>query len=148
MNAYSFKDTSLVLSFATGSFTVNGGKVGIGGFTLRNMTERSAMLVGADGGVTISYVAGDNAEMDIETQQSSDLHRFLIQTFNQLKTAADNGDPTTWASGSSTWRSLVDRRSGVIQGLVFTKIPDEPRGAQAQNVTWRFMAGDSQQQAA
>jgi hypothetical protein len=107
-------------------------------------TERTAQLVGADGGVTQSYIAGDNGQITLETQQTSDLHKYLLRVYNSAKTSADNGDPATWSAGTATARDLVDGTGQVINGWAVTKVPDIPKGPQAQNVNWVLMAGDIQ----
>ena len=142
---YSFTAISLALSFGAGigdyAFT---GKEGKGTISVEMATEKTTQDLAADGGVMQSYIAGDNGTGSIEMQQTSDLHAFLLNAYNTLKTAADAGDPSEWASGSMSVRSLVDGAWHTLNGVSFGKVPPATYAAQGSKKTWPLMAADVQ----
>lgn len=144
MKNYSFKDLSGAFNHPDVGPFAFAGKIGTGQLTVLNSTERTAHAVAADGAVMVSYISGDNGQINIETQQTSDLNNFLRRWFNAIKTAADNGDTSGWAAASLTLRSLVDGTGHVCTGISPAKVPDTPYAAQGQNITWTLMAADIQ----
>ena len=144
-STYSFKDLSGAITFpGIGSFSFFG-QIGLGRLLLSNLTERTAQDVAADGSVMVSYISGDNAHLELEAQQTSDLHEFLLAAFNTLKSLADAGDVANWAAGQVTFRNLVDGTMHILNGVSFSKIPDKPYAAQGQRITWTLPVADSQQ---
>src|SRR5579872_2486451 len=91
---YSFKDTSGAFNHPTVGNFLFAGQIGAGHFMVGMAIERTVHDTAADGNVMVSYVAGDPGFLDIEVQQTSELHAFLLNWFNTVKTAADAGDPT------------------------------------------------------
>jgi Bacteriophage KPP10, Structural protein ORF10 len=146
MTVYSFKDLSGNFSHpAVGSFILNGGNIGFGQVTVAMTTEKTTHDVAADGSVMVSFISGDNGSVDIEVQQTSALHNFLLDWYNRVKTAADLGDVTLWAAGSMLLRNIVDNTSHSITGISPSKLPDKVYAAQGGKITWKLMAADSQQ---
>jgi Bacteriophage KPP10, Structural protein ORF10 len=146
MTVYSFKDLSgSFFHPAVGSFILNGGNIGFGQVTVAMTTEKTAHDVAADGSIMVSFISGDNGSVDIEVQQTSQLHNFLLSWYNAIKTAADAGDVTLWAAGSMLLRNIVDRTSHTLTGISPSKIPDKVYAAQGGKVTWKLMAADAQQ---
>ena len=144
-NTYSFKDLVGVLTNAAFgvSFSLTGGSVGFGAMTVTMTTERTSHDVAADGTVMPSYIAGNNADIEMEIQQTSPLHHKLLDLYNILATAADNDDVTGWAATTIAFRTLLDGSSHLLSGVSFSKVPDKPYQAQGQRVRWRLMAANA-----
>jgi hypothetical protein len=146
LTTYSFKDTSGAFAHpSVGAFTLNGGNIGLGRITVSMTTEKSVQDVASDGSVMTSFISGDNGTAQIEVQQTSDLHAFLLSWYNQIKTLADAGDVTLWAAGTLTLRNLVDGTSHYLSGISPTKLPDKVYEAHGQKLVWTLMAADAQQ---
>lgn len=144
MTTYSFKDSSGAFSHPlAGAFLFQGQK-GMNQMVVINTVERTEHNVAADGAVMVSYRAGDNGQINIECQQTSDFHAFMVAWFNLCKTAADNGDVSQWARASITIVNPVSRSMHVATGVSPAKVPDKPYAAQGQTVTWTLMAADIQ----
>jgi hypothetical protein len=141
MTTYSFKDlTGAFVHPLTGSFILGGGDVGLGQISISMTTDRTVQDVAADGGVMVSYIAGDNGTVAVETQQTSDLHAFLLNWFNACKTAADNGDVSNWAAASISIRNLLDGSTHTMLGVSPGKVPDKVYQSQGQKITWTLPA--------
>jgi Protein of unknown function (DUF3277) len=141
MEQYSFKDLLGAIDSVAGAFSLFG-QIGAGRLTISNATERTVQAVSADGSIMVSYIAGRNGAVSIETQQTSLLHKYLLEWFNLAQTAADNGDVSGWASGTVSFRALLDGSYHFLTGVSLAKTPDKPYGSQGENVTWTLMAAD------
>jgi hypothetical protein len=140
ITTYSFKSVSGAFNDPlVGNFTF-AGQIGTGRFTVSMAVERTAHDNAADGATMVSYLAGDQGAVDIEVQQVSPLHQFLLNWFNTLKSQADQGNPSDWAGATMTLRDTVNQTGHVLSGLSPSKIPDKPYAAQGQRLTWRIMA--------
>jgi hypothetical protein len=144
MTTYSFKDTTGAFEHPNVGEFQFAGQIGMGEFVVVMAQERTSHDIAADGNVMVSYLAGDNGSLDIQVQQTSALHAFLLAWFNTVKTAADNQDVANWAAATVTLRSLVDGSTHVLTGVSPSKIPDKTYAAQGGKVTWRLMAADVQ----
>jgi len=143
---YSFRDLTGVLinPILDIPYQLVGGNIGLGSITIKMLTERADVLVGTDGSVMPMYIAGANAEMTIEVQQTSDLHHALIDLYNLLVTAADwNNDVSFWAATTISLRTITDGTGHYLTGVMPRKIPDKPYAAKGQNVTWNFLAANA-----
>jgi hypothetical protein len=142
---YSFK--SLVGVFTNPPLGVTipltGGNLGAGGFTVRMTTDRTVHEVAADGTVLISYIAGDNGELDIEAQETSVLHSALLAAYNLALAAANADDVSAWATIAISFRMLTDGSQHLFSGVSFQKFPDKPYQARGQNVTWKLMIANA-----
>lgn len=138
---YSFRDLTggLVNPLLAANIPIVGGNIGNGALTVRMATERTTHMVGADGVVMPTYRAGDNGDVTIEMQQTSSLHHALLALFNALKTQADGGDISNWASTVISLRTILDGSGHLCSGVSFQKVPDKPYAADGQNVTWVLM---------
>ncbi len=137
MTLYSFKDlTGAYIHPLGGQYILGGGNVGLGQITISMVQDRTVTDMSADGSAMVSYIAGDNGTISIEVQQTSDLHSFLLSTFNSCKTAADNGDVSDWAAGTITVRNLLDGSGHTATGVSFGKVPDKVYQQTGQKVTW------------
>ena len=136
MKNYSYKDSAWALIDAlNGSFSGSGQK-GLSTITISMATERTVTDVSADGTVQVSYVSGDNGVTSIEMQQTSDAYNFFVNCYNAAKAAADSGNSIYWAARTMTIRDLTSGLTHVLRGISFAKLPDYPRAAQGQKVTW------------
>jgi hypothetical protein len=143
---YSFKDSSGALAhpLAVPPFFSFAGNIGMGQFTITMATERTVHDLSADGTIMPSYISGDNGSVDIEVQQTSILHAYLLSLYNTLKALADAGNVASWCSGTLTLRNSVDGSNHLLQGVSFSKIPDKVYAAQGQKLVWKLQATDIQ----
>lgn len=136
---YSFADVNMVISHpAMGAYEMNG--EGIGSVSVTMSTDKSVHDVAADGSVMVSKVAGDNAQIDVETQQTSSLHKWLLAYYNFILISSAR----FWATASIT---IIDKVSGeTIEALEVSplKKADKSYQAQGQRVTWQFLSANCQ----
>jgi hypothetical protein len=145
-STYSFKDTTgAFVSPLAGTLQIAGGKIGAGKFEIENSTTRSEQDTASDGAVMVSYIAGDAGSFQIEVQQTSIIHKFLLAAFNLHKTAADAGDVSNWASSDLFLRNILDGSQHVLNGISFTKIPTKTYAGRGGMLTWVLMAANSTQ---
>ena len=141
MTTYSFKDlTGAFVHPLVGNYILGGGNIGMGQLTIAMSTDRTVHDVASDGSVMVSYIPGDNGQIMIEVQQTSDLHNFLLGWFNACKTAADLGDISTWSAAVISIRNIVDGSFHTLTGISPGKIPDKVYQAQGQKITWTLPA--------
>ena len=88
----------------------------------------------------VSAVPGDNGIIEIEAQQTSALHSFLLAWYTQCKTAMDLGDVSHWANGTIVIRTILDGGRHSFLGVSFLKVPDKTYAAQGGKVTWTLLA--------
>jgi len=142
---YAFKDLTGVLDAPSlgGPFQLAGGNIGVGTITIRMLTQRTEHEVAADGVVMPSYIAGNNAEITIEMQQTSQLHHILLGLYNAVSMEADAGDIGNWAGMTLAFRTILDGSSHVFGGVSFQKVPDKPYASKGGNVNWILMAASA-----
>lgn len=144
MKVYSFKDLSGAFSHpAAGSFQF-AGQIGQGQTTVEMTTEKTVQDVAADGTVMVSAIAGDNGQISIEMQQTSELFKFLLDWYNLVNTALNNNDASGWAAATLTLRNITDGSGHVCTGVSPAKIPTKPYSAQGQKITWILPAANIQ----
>src|SRR5208283_1669735 len=106
---YSFLDITLILDFSAvpgvGSVFVASGQKGLGQIMIDTLQERTTIDISADGTPMMTYLAGDQAHLSIEVQQTSDMHSFLLAQYNALVAAANGGDVTNWNAATAFIRS-------------------------------------------
>jgi hypothetical protein len=138
---WSFKDCAAsVTSPALGGTPITfAGGVGAGEFTLTMDTVRTTHETSADSTVLPSYIAGDSGRVSIRILQTSEIHTALLDLYNLVKSQADSGNSSNWASTQASVRNLTLGRQWNCSGGSFEKIPDYPFAAQGQYVTWVIM---------
>ncbi len=136
---YSFLDLSGALVHPSlGAYIFTG--QGVGQVSVAMATERTTHNVGADGVVMVSKVAGHSGQIQIQCQQTSNVHKWLLAAENALYIA--NTDE--WASITATLRNTSDGTSHVVTGMSFGKVPDKVYQAEGQMVTWTLFAANIQ----
>lgn len=141
---YSFKDVTFAFAHPLVQDFVSAGQVGLGQLVVAMAAERTTHDRSSDGTIMVSYIPGDDGAIQVEVQQTSIIHQVLLNWYNIIKIAADNGDVSNWASGVVTVRSLTDGSLHILSGVSPSKIPDKPYAAQGQKITWTLMAADIQ----
>ncbi len=137
LSTYSFLDMAgAIASEEVGAYIFTG--KGVGQLTIVMQTELTAHNVAADGSVMVSKIAGRNAQIQIQCQQTSELHKWLLLAHNALTLA----DTSAWAGMSATLRNTSDGTSHLITGISFGKIPDKTYTAQGGMVTWVLWAAE------
>jgi hypothetical protein len=140
---YSFLDLSGALVHPDLGVYVFTGQ-GTGQVTVTMTQEQSAHSLAADGTVMVSKIAGRNGQVQIQCQQTSNVHKWLLAAQNALYIA----DTNAWAEMSGTLRNTSDGTSHIITGLSFGKIPDKQYQAEGQMVTWTLFAANIESLAA
>jgi hypothetical protein len=118
------------------------GQLGVKQITVINSTDRTTHDTAADGTVMVSYVSGAAGSIDIEMQQNSSLHEYLVNWANVKFTESEIGDASNFAAAAI---KVVDLLSGAIHtltGVSPLKIPDKPYGSSGAMVTWHLMAAN------
>jgi hypothetical protein len=141
-STYSFKDVVGSFTHPLAGVQLFAGQIGMGQFIIKNTTERTIHDLASDGTIMISAIAGSNGEIEIEAQQNSIIHHFLLNWFNVLSVLLGNGNVTNWASASVVIRSQLDGSTHLLTGVSPAKIPDKTYTAQGGKVTWRLMAAE------
>jgi hypothetical protein len=108
------------------------------------VTEKTSTDVAADGGIQVSYVAGDNGTVSIECQQTSIVHKTLLFWYNAVNSAAKGGDISNFANAALTLRNTVDGTGHQCTGGSIPKNPDKVYSAQGGKVTWAIPFADIQ----
>jgi len=139
---YAFK--SVVGAFTdpdVGTYTF-AGQEGVKHITISNATDRTAHDTAADGTVMVSYVSGASGSFEVECQQNSSLHSFLINWANTKFTESENGGAALFAAAAIKVIDLLSGATHILTGVSPLKIPDKPYGPAGASVTWRLMAAD------
>lgn len=130
---YSFDDVAVTFIHpAVGQISLSG--QGTGSINVVMQTDKTTHDVAADGSVMISKVPGDNAQIEIEVQQTSEAHSWFTKYYNIVNI----GLSELWAQGLITIEA-----PGSITTLTDVsplKRADKPYREQGQRVTWTFMA--------
>jgi hypothetical protein len=142
---YSFLDLKGSITNPLASPFIFQGQIGLVRITIRNVTDHTAQNVAADGAVMISAKAGDNAIIEIEVQQTCDLHAYLLALFNTLNTALKLGNVQSFAATAIYLQNITDLSIHTLTGISFTKVPDKPYAAEGQTMIWTLMAANAQQ---
>jgi hypothetical protein len=140
-STYAFKN--VIGSFTdpdVGTYTFQG-QQGVKQLTVYNATDRTVHDTAADGTIMISYVSGASGALEIETQQQSSLHEFLVNWANIKYTNAENANATNFAAAAVKVQDLLSGAIHTLTGVSPMKIPDKGYGASGAMVTWRLMAG-------
>ncbi len=122
------------------------GQLGVKHISITNATDRTAHDTAADGLVMVSYVSGSSGAIDIEMQQNSPLHEFLVNWANVKFTESDIGDASNFAAAAIKVIDLLSGAVHTLTGVSPTKIPDKSYGPAGQMVTWHLMAANNETQ--
>ena len=137
---YSFTDIEGTISHPSyGSFSIQG--EGVGEMSINMMTDRTVHDVASDGHIMVSKIAGNNGTVNINAQQTSEMHNFLLGLFNYLWSATTD----EWAQISLTITAPNMGETVYCQGGAFQKIGDKPYQAQGQRIAWNLLFADIQQ---
>jgi hypothetical protein len=136
---YSFPDLTGSLSHPViGSFIFGGDPLGLGEAHVVKSTERTILDTAADGGIMISKISGNSGVITFHVQQTSILHKWLLNSFN-----------LAWSLPSSQWglwacllRNVSDGTSHLGHGGAFLKEADVPYQAQGQRLIWTMPYAD------
>lgn len=118
------------------------GQQGVKQITVLNATDRTMHDTAADGTIMISYVSGQSGAVEIETQQTSSLHAFLLNWANVKFTQAENQNAANFAAAAVKVVDLINGSIHTLTGVSPLKIPDKGYGASGAMVTWRLMAAN------
>ena len=134
---YSFGDCDIIFTHpSVGVHQVNG--QGVGSITVTAQTEKTVHDVAADGSVMISKVAGENASIDIEIQQTSAFHKWLLGWYNFITVAPAN----LWAAAYILIRDKVTGNTITALNVSPATRAAKSYQAQGQRLTWNLLAGN------
>lgn len=145
---YSFKDLTGVFDHPLiGTLNIGsiGASNGIGQITIHMTNDNTIHDIGVDGGIIIWPVAVFNGSVTIQCQQTSDVHKFLLNWFNSLKVnmiSVGNTDVSNWASGAMLLRNINDGTTHSIKGISPQIQAEKTYSAQGGSVTWNLLAGN------
>lgn len=142
-SVYSFADVTMVISQPNlGQYVATG--QGIGSVSVAMTTDKSAHDVAGDGSIMVSKILGNNGNITLVAQQTSELNSWLTWWYNYLLAA-----PTSeWATTKIIIRSSNLQQMKTATGVSPQKLADTPYQAQGQQITWVLMAADIQQNGA
>jgi hypothetical protein len=138
-STYSFLDLAGAIAhpfFPLGVFQFTG--EGVGSISVAMSTDRTAHDVAADGSIMISKIAGNNGQISIECQQTSLVHKYLLNLFNYVWQA----DTSQWAMIAIALRNISDGTSHICTGVSFGKKADKAYKSAGERVTWTLWAAD------
>jgi hypothetical protein len=115
---------------------------GLNQATVRMATDHSVLKVGMDGAVIISYVPGEQGEVELQVWQTSSIHFELLAWYNACTTAAQNGNVGQWAAGTLVIQNTVTGTSHTCTGVCPMKVPDVPYQTEAQTINWVLRAAN------
>ena len=139
-STYSFDDVDITFTHpAVGQYVING--KGVGTISVTMQTEKTVHDIAADGSVMISKIPGDNAAIDIEIQQTSEFHKWLVNYYNFVLLAPS----ASWALGSISIRDRVGGSLITAFDVSPVKRADKGYQAQGQRVTWPFLSANCQE---
>lgn len=118
------------------------GQEGVKQLTIGNATDRTVHDTAADGTIMVSYVSGASGYIDIETQQTSALHQFLVNWANIKFTQSEAGNSSNFAAAAVKVVDLINGSIHTLTGVSPLKIPDKPYGPSGGFVTWKLMAAN------
>jgi len=118
------------------------GQEGIKHLTISNTVDRTVHDVAADGTVMVSAVAGAPGSLQVECQQNSSLHEFLLYWANTKFTNLDVGDATTFAAAAVRIADSLSGATHILTGISPLKIPEKPYGPTGASLTWHLMAAN------
>lgn len=134
---YSFADVDVVFTHpGVGVHQVNG--EGLGSITITMANDKTQHDVAADGSVMITKIAGENGTVDLEIQQTSAFHKWLVGWYNFINIAGG----ATWAAASIIIRDKIGGSTITAIDVSPQKRADRNFQAQGQRVTWNLMAGN------
>lgn len=139
-NTYSFKDNTCSMSHPqVGSKSTTG--AGIGSITISQATTKTTHTVSADGRVMISKNAGDNGTVALTIQQTSEVHKWLLNSwYNYINSSSSSTDD--WAAMVITIKNNNLGDITTCTGVSPEKVADIPYEAQGAMITWNLMAAE------
>lgn len=143
-STYSFKDlTGVLVSPLAGQIIIAGGNIGLGQITIDMTATRSEIDAAADGAIMTSAIAGgDHATVTLEMQQTSPLHKFLLQMNNLHQTALNSGDVTFWAASALDLTAIFSGAQHIGTGVSIMKTPPKVYAARGAMLSWTLLAAN------
>lgn len=136
---YSFLDLTGVLYHPlTSSYAFTG--QGVGSVTVTMDSEKTFHEIGVDGVVIMGKIPSSSGKLIIECQQTSNVHKWLLYTYQTINTGIPSVKVKEWGRMTSLLRNLKDGTTHILKGVSFEKIPDKLYTAEGQMVTWVLWA--------
>lgn len=134
MKTYSFQEVEVTLSHPSlGIITTNG--LGIGSVSVNMATDRASASVASDGAVVINKIEDKHGTVELEIQQTSDVHTSLKKWWSYLETASSSefAKIKTVVTNKSTGEQDICTNGAIV------KHPDSQYGAEVGSFTWSFL---------
>lgn len=135
---YSFIDSVIVVSHPSLNSPIIIVGEGAGSVTVAMAETRTVHDAAADGSIMVSKVAGNHGTVNIDVQQTSKVHKKLLNLFNSLVV----GTTDKWAQATISVRNITDKTGHVCTGVSPQKVPDKAYAKNGAHITWVFMAAD------
>lgn len=133
---YSFMDLSGVIQHPlTSSYPLAG--QGVGQIAVNMSEEKTFHVISVYGDVLVGKVpSSHNGNIEITCQQTSNMHKFLLYTYQTVVMA----EAREWARMAALLRCISDGVEHNITGLSFNKIPGKVYATNGTMVIWRLDA--------
>lgn len=141
-NTYSFADVTGAMTHPTAGYYVFQGQEGLNRISFEYQTENTQHAVAADGTNMVTRRAGRNGRIEIEMQQTSALHEYLLNWSNGINLSADQQDSSQWASAQLAIRVVNTGRAHTCLGVSPLKPMVPAYAAEGGNVVWTLMAAE------
>lgn len=141
LTTYSGRDANFTLnSPLTGTIQASGvAGQGIAQISIEMTVIQTTIQVGMDGSTVPSAVPGDQGVCEVQVWQTSAIHKQLLQWYNALKSARDNGDVSQWAASTLLVMNIVDGTQHQFNGVAPERVPNKVYAEQAGRISWRFL---------
>jgi hypothetical protein len=134
---YSFLDLSGVICHPKVNSYVFTGQ-GVGRVSVTMEEDKTFHDIGVDGTVIIGKIPGGAGKLTIDCQQTSNIHKWLLFTYQFLI----KEDAKEWGRITAFLRNLNDGTQHTLKGMSFERIPEKSYQAEGQMVTWVLWAAD------
>jgi len=132
---YSFLDLSGAIAHPlVGSYVFTG--QGVGQVLVSMATVQTEHILSTDGITIVTKIKGNNGQLQIQCQQTSNIHKWLLQTYNLVY----QSDAQEWAKMTAILRNITDGTSHSIKGISFEKVPDKIYASKGEMVAWNLLA--------
>lgn len=133
---YSFQDVIATFSCPNCGIKSTDG-AGIGSISIAMTQTKTVQEAAADGSIMTSKILGENGTIALQVQQTSQIHKWLVDWYNYINNSVTTSD---WTAMTVTINSRALSDTTTCTGVAPQKLPDRAYQAQGQMVTWTLMA--------
>ena len=135
---YSFTEISGIIAHpSVGAYTLTG--KGTGSISIASTGDKTSHETAVDGATFIMQIPGDAGQITLTMQQTSDLHKWLMQWYRYIK--LDGTERKEWARATAVIRSMSDGITYQAVGISPLNLPAIDYQVNGKNVVWVLMVG-------